>query len=151
MTNDFKSRLKQTNYAKHIQDMIRKNHLSSHVIFLGNLNEEQMAHRFQKSHVYISPSTIENESNSLSEAKLIGCPTISSYVGGVTSRIAHQIDGFLYPLHEPYRMAHYIDQLFCSDDLAVAISNQARENARMLFDSKHNLHRMIDIYHSVLG
>ncbi|MDO9630124.1 MAG: glycosyltransferase, partial [Acholeplasmataceae bacterium] len=145
-----KSQLKQPYYAKYLKKIIKKNNMQDHVIFLGNLSEEEMVKRFLKTHVFISPSIIENESNSLSEAKILGCPSVASYVGGVTNRILHGVDGFLYPLQETYMMEYYIDQIFSHDDLAIQISTQARINAHQLHDREKNLNQMISIYKSIL-
>lgn len=147
----FKDRLKQTYYAKYIKRMIMHKNLDKHIVFLGNLNEHQVANRLLKSHVFVSPSTIENESNSLSEAKLIGCPSIVSYVGGVTNRIDHGIDGFLYPLNEPYMMDFYISKIFEDDFLATKISSQSILNAQQLLNKEKNLNQIITIYQSIFN
>jgi glycosyltransferase involved in cell wall biosynthesis len=145
-----KERLKMTFYAKYILRMIKKNNLEDHIVFLGPLNEEAMAKRIAVSHVFVSPSTIENESNSLSEAKLIGLPSISSYVGGVTQRIQHGKDGFLYPLNETYMLEYYINKIFDHDDLAEEISRNAISSAQLMFDREINLDTMINIYKEIL-
>jgi glycosyltransferase involved in cell wall biosynthesis len=109
-----------------------------------------MCKRFLKTHVFVSPSTIENESNSLSEAKILGTPCVASYVGGVTDRLEHGIDGFFYPANEPYMLAYYICQIFKDDDLALILSQNAREHAIKTHDKIINSERLIQIYKEIL-
>ncbi|MEI6520976.1 MAG: glycosyltransferase, partial [bacterium] len=106
-SNAFFDRLKLSSYAKYIKELIIKLKLQDKIIFTGLLDEQQMCERFLKSHVYVNPSTIENESNSISEAKLLGVPCVASYVGGVIDRIEHGIDGYLYQHDAPYMLAYY--------------------------------------------
>jgi glycosyltransferase involved in cell wall biosynthesis len=145
----FKDEMKQSHYAHYIKKLIRKHQVEDKFVFLGNLNEVDMRHQYQKSHVFLSLSTLENESNSLSEAKMVGCPAIASYVGGVTQRIEHGIDGYLYPLNETYMIDYYIQQIFDHDEIALSLSNRARQAARKLHDREENCQALMDIYHKV--
>lgn len=43
-----------------------------------------MIESYKRAHAYVSASSMENESNSLSEAKMLGMPVISSYAGGTS-------------------------------------------------------------------
>ena len=42
---------------------------------------------------------------------------MASYVGGVTDKIEHGKDGFFYQHDAPYMLAHYVCEIFSSDDL----------------------------------
>jgi hypothetical protein len=66
--------VKQTRYATHLRRLIRTTGLEDRVHFVGVLDEAAMVEQYLSSHVFVSASTVENESNSLSEAKLLGCP-----------------------------------------------------------------------------
>ena len=94
---------------------------------------------------------IENESNSLSEAKIMGVPSVASYVGGVTDRIEHGKDGFFYQHDAPYMLTHYVCEIFACDELAVQLSEKAREHALKTHDRETNTKQLIAIYESIIG
>jgi glycosyltransferase involved in cell wall biosynthesis len=149
-SENIKDKLLVTYYGKYIKKMIMKLNLDNNVIFTGPLDEQKMCERFLKSHVFVSPSTIENESNSLSEAKILGVPSVGSYVGGVIDRINHKDDGFCYQHDAPYMLAHYICEIFGNDELALQFSNNAREHALKIHDRDENTKRLIEIYNEIL-
>ena len=75
------------------------------VRFLGPFDAPAMRDRYLRTHVYVSPSTIENSPNSVGEAMLLGCPVVSSNVGGVSDLLYHGKEGFLYQTSAPYMLA----------------------------------------------
>lgn len=150
-SDNWKENIKQTYYSKYIQELIRKYHLEKVVIFLGNIEANEMKNQFLKSHVFISPSTMENESNSISEAKILGTPVVASYVGGVTSRIEHNVDGFLYQHDSIEMLAYYIMEVFNSDKLATKFSEEGIKTASLIFDRETNVKNIVNVYQKILG
>lgn len=149
-TDTLKEKMKMSSYSKYIKELIKKMELNEKVVFTGLLNEEQMCERFLKSNIFVSPSVIENESNSLSEAKLLGLPSVASYVGGVTDRIDNKSDGFFYPFRDPSMLAYYICEIFQNDKLALKLSKNAKDNALEIHNKEKNLHRLIEIYINII-
>ncbi len=147
--NSLKDRLKMTSYGKYIKDLIEKKQIQDHIIFSGIMNEKEMIQNYLRSHVFLSASSIENESNSLSEAKMLGVPCVASYVGGVTDRIIHGKDGFFYQHDAPYMLAHFVCKIFKRDDLAEKFSENARASAKEINDPVKNINQLIDIYKSI--
>lgn len=144
-------RLKMTSYQKYLTKLIRGYGLEDKITFLGSLGEKEMKERYLKSHVFVSSSTIENESNSLSEAKILGVPVVSSFVSGVSGRICHGVDGFFYPTNAPYMLSYYIKELFKSPKLARSFSVRGQEYIAPIINRKTNLETMMEIYRSVLS
>ena len=144
--NSFKSIVKSTTYSKYLKNLINEKNLSDNVVFTGPLNEEQICEQFLKANVFASLSSIENESNSVSEAKILGVPVVASYVGGVIDRISHGVDGFLFQHDAPYMLAHYIMELFGNNQLAESISRKAKTNADLLHNKKDNTNKILEIY-----
>lgn len=138
-----------TSYQKFIAMLIEKYELENYVTFLGNLSEEKMCECYLAANVFVSPSLIENESNSLSEAKILGVPSVASYVGGVVERINHGVDGFLYQQDAPYMMAHFIDKIFSSDSLAIQFSENARKTAMIMHNIENNISQLSIIYSKI--
>lgn len=142
-------KVKQGSYSYYLGKLIKKHSLLDKVTFLGSLGEVEMCQRFLKSHVFVSASTIENESNSISEATILGVPVVSSFVGGVTNRIEHKVDGLLYQHDAPYMISHYVCEIFQEDSLALQFSENGRKKARITHDKKNNLDRLFGIYREV--
>lgn len=144
-------KLKKSSYSTYIIELINQHSLKDKVTFTGLLDEKQMCNMFLKSNVFVSASTIENESNSLSEAKILGVPSVASYVGGVTDRIVHNEDGFLYQAEATYMLAYYVSKIFEDNDLAKRISRNSRANALKLHDKDDNIKSLIRIYEDIFN
>lgn len=133
-------------YTKYIRKLINKFNLKDNIIFLGYLNEKEMCDRYLKSHIFVSSSSIENSSNSLSEAMLLGVPCIASDVGGTISLFEHNKDGFLYQADAPYLLSYYIDQILKNDSLAKDFSTNSRKHALVTHDREKNNEKLLKIY-----
>ena len=118
-----------SSYEKYVNDIIDKLNLRNNIVFTGPLKANEMKTRYLTSHVFVSPSTIENSPNSVGEAMILGVPTISSDVGGVKDMLAHGEEGFVYPMDEPYMLAYYIDRVFSNDSISLKLSECARNHA----------------------
>ena len=98
-------------YAAYIGRLIRENGLSGKIIFTGPLSAPQMKERMLKSNAFVLPSSIENSPNSLGEAMLLGVPCIASNVGGVADMLTPNLEGYLYPFDEYYKLAYYLMEI----------------------------------------
>lgn len=123
--------------------------LEDNVEFVGMLDECRMCNQYLSSHVFLSPSSIENSPNSVGEAMLLGMPVVSSDVGGVKNMLRHELEGFLYQYDAPYMAAYYIDRIFSNDELATLIGKNAYEHAKQTHDVEQNFHSMIKIYQTI--
>lgn len=99
-------------YATYIADMMEEYKVKDYITFVGKLDGEQMLRQYLDANVFVSPSTIENSSNSVCEAIMLGVPVIASYVGGTGNLVVHGRQGFLYPYDEPAMLAYYINTVF---------------------------------------
>ncbi len=137
-------------YDNYISSLIRRYGLENHVEFLGMLSEQQVREQLLNSHVFLSASVIENSSNSLAEAMMLGTPSVASDVGGTGQMACHRHDSFLYPFDEPVLAAYYIQKLMEEDDLAVRISQAARLHAQQLYDPQTNVRQLREIYSEIV-
>lgn len=148
--NILENGIKRNWYAKYIRKLISRNNLTNHISFLGKLDEDEMIKKYQKAHVFICPSSIENSPNSLGEAQLIGTPTIGSYVGGIPNMIQHHQTGLLYRFEEYEMLAKYICDIFENSTLALHLS----QNAITAAEARHNVHdiskKMFNIYNEII-
>lgn len=142
-------KIKITSYQKYIGDVIKELKLEDKVTFLGELNEEDMCKRFLQSHVFVSPSAIENSPNSVGEAMLLGVPIIASDVGGVKNMLTHGDEGFIYQYDAPYMIAHYVCKIFNDNEIALKFSEKSKEHARVTHNREINSNRILEIYRSI--
>lgn len=145
-----KQKFRLNGYAKYILNFMRKNDLFKNIEFLGLLSEDQVVDRMLKTHVFVLPSAIENSSNSLGEAMLLGMPCVASNSGGTMDIMEHKNEGLLYPYTEPAILAEYIKRYFRDDELSVKFGNNARIKAKEEHDIKSNVKNIIQIYNNVI-
>ena len=145
----FMEKIKQRSYTKYLISLIRKYNLEKYITFTGYLNETEMCKRFLHSHVFISPSSIENSPNSLGEAMILGVPCVSSDVGGVKNMMTHGLEGFTYPADEFYMIPYYVSRIFSDDELAMRLSAAAVSHAEKTHDRQANYSRLMEIYHKI--
>ena len=148
-TSFIKRCLQMSTYEKYLYREIYDNGLQENFCFLGQLSAVQMKEQYLKANVFVSASTIENSSNSIVEAMLLGVPVISSYVGGITDMIVHKKDGILYPCDEPYMLAYYIIEIFQDASMAEQISYNAREKTIKMHDRETIGKKMVSIYENI--
>lgn len=139
-----------TPYRRYLLKLIEKLDLRNHVVFTGFLTEQEMKERFLKTHVFISPSSIENSPNSVGEAMLLGTPVVASCVGGMLSLMEHGKEGLLYPAGEVNMLAHHVCTLFGNPELATALSHAARRRAAKTHDGKANAEVLMKIYEDIV-
>lgn len=150
-TESLMDHLHISSYGTYIRTLIKQYNLHLNITFLGELNEKQMCRRLTKSHVFVSPSSIENSSNSVGEAMLTGVPTISSDVGGIKNLLIHEVDGFIYQYDAPYMLAYYIDKVFMDDDLAQYLAANAKKHAKLTHNREENINQLMNIYWSIFN
>lgn len=148
--DSWKDKLRQSSYGKYICQLIHDNGLQGHVTFTGFLDEQAMCERYYRSHVFVSPSSIENSPNSVGEAMLLGMPVVSSDVGGVKNMMTHGEEGFVYQEDAPYMLAHYVNRIFADDDLAQRLGAAAHVHAAKTHDRTVNGNRLFEIYQDIL-
>jgi len=144
-------RLRRSSYAKYLAKIIGAWGLDDHVGFAGMLSAEQMKQQYLNAHVALTPSSVENSSNSVGEAMLLGVPVVASYVGGTPDLMNHKTEGFLYPFDAPYMMAEYIRRIFSDDALAKKLGENGRVRAQKRHDAARNLSDLNGIYASLAG
>lgn len=149
-TSSFYKKNKIGSYGKFIKRKINAYKLNNNIVFLGLLNDEQMLNRMIHSNVYVQASSIENSSNALGEAMLIGMPCVASYVGGTPDMIKDREEGLLYPFGDYGVLAYYISRVFDNDELALKLGKNAQKHAKIVHDRTINAEKMIEIYKKII-
>ena len=136
-------------YGKLIIDEIHRLKLEKIIEFIGGKTDSEMVEEYLKANVFISPSTIENSSNSICEAMMKGTPVIASFVGGNGSIIQHGISGFMYPLSETELLTYYVSLIFEDKSVAEEISYNEIKRAHIINNKNKVLTDMLDIYKEI--
>ena len=138
-----------SNYGRILTSLIRRNHLRGHVCFTGELDTLAMKERFLKSNLFVCPSSVENSSNSLAEAQILGVPCVASRRGGTPTLIPDEQMGLLYDFDDTKALERAVCQVFESsptwDNTAM------RERARSRHDKTSNSEALVEIYRKVTG
>lgn len=130
-------------YGRYLDALVQEYGLEGHVTFLGMLSELEMVEQYKRANVFVSASTIENESNSISEAVLVGCPVVFSLVGGVVSR-EKMIGGFGYQYDANYMLSYYIKNVFAQQEFVLA--GDAMQN---IVNGVKNMETLCKIYQEI--
>lgn len=128
------SKMKRSTYGDYIYKLLKKYNLLQHVHFLGYLDENQMVEQMLKCNIFVSSSSIENSSNSVCEAMLLGVPIVSSFVGGVTSLFKDEHDGLFYPQNSVNMLVSKIIRILEDPKLAQFLGDNANTTA----STRHN-------------
>jgi glycosyltransferase involved in cell wall biosynthesis len=108
-----------------------------------------MIGHMQESDIFVICSFMENSSNSLSEAQLIGMPCIASRVGGNTSLVEDGYSGLLFSPGNYIELAENIGHLLDNPHIATKLSHNARRIALRRHDPELISARMYQIYEYV--
>lgn len=149
--SNIEKKLRMTGYANYIRKLIYELDLEKHIVWMGILNEKEMVNQLLKTHVFVLPSVIENSSNSLCEAMLLGMPCVATNTGGTMDILEHKKQGYLYPYTEPAMCAEYISTLFDNDDKAIELGLEARKIALERHNSEKNLKNILKIYKEMVN
>ena len=140
------SPLRRSSYQRYLADLTRKYELEDKIEFLGSLEGEGMKKAYLEANVFAMPSTIENSPNALGEAMILGLPCVAADVGGVTTLMTHNTEGYVYQSTAPYMLAHYIKTVFAMGETAAAMGQAARAHALKTHDPDTNLRDLLEIY-----
>ncbi|OHT44642.1 glycosyltransferase family 4 protein [Flavobacterium tructae] len=147
----FNDKIKLSGYGKYVRKLLKKHNLDQDVVFLGSLSEEQMVIEYQRAHLFICPSSIENSPNSLGEAQLLGTPVIASYVGGIIDMVEDGKTGLLYRFEEVEMLAQNIRRIFENDEFAILLSKNAQIASSLRHDRIINVNNTLAIYNQIVN
>lgn len=147
--------LKISGYGRYLERQIKRLGLSAHVTFLGSLTGEQMRQQYLDCNVYVCASSLENSSNSVGEAMILGAPVVAAKVGGIASLIAEE-EGWLYPgfcgegdgqgQRISRELAGRVSEVFDLEDRVAKRVKKAAVHARRMYDGTENLRQLVELY-----
>ena len=120
------------------------------IVTVGRKNSRQILDLLMDATAYVHLSYIENSSNAVCEAQIVGIPVIATHVGGTASLIEHEENGILVPVNEPALVAFYISKLYKDGAFAEKIGKNGHDIAKLRHNSLQIAQRLVDIYTDVL-
>lgn len=143
---DFINGRTKSPYGKYLDKLMRKLEVKDHINFIGSQTETNVCNHLLQAHVFVSTSSIENSSNSIAEAMLIGTPVVASDVGGTSSLLKHKKEGYLFRSNSPDMLAHYVCKVFNDDMIADSISFNEQNKAKIMYAQQANALKLMKIY-----
>jgi glycosyltransferase involved in cell wall biosynthesis len=133
-----------------VKKKIREKYPLNGLIFLGSKNESSIVDELLKADIFILASHIENSSNSLCEAMILGLPCIATNAGGTGSLLKDKEEGILIQDGDPWSMAGAILELLNKPILAEDYGRNARIRALKRHDKETIINGLISIYSKVI-
>jgi glycosyltransferase involved in cell wall biosynthesis len=114
-------------YAKHIQEYVAANNLSSFVFLHGPLDKEALIEKLSQAHILVVPSSYEGYGIVYLEGMCFGLPAIGTTSGAVSEIINDGIDGFLIEPGDSDLLASRLNVMTEKRDVLIRMSLAARE------------------------
>lgn len=130
---------------KFFESILGLNHEDLNIKLLGFINSEQIIDELVDADAYVHTAIIDNSPNSLCEAQLIGCPVVSTNVGGIPQLVENGKTGILYPYNEPHTLAFTLMNIFGDKELLEKLSS----NELKVSHERHDEFKVIQILHSI--
>jgi len=118
---------------------------------LGNQTENQLTDLLASSDVFCQASHIENSSNSLCEAMMIGMPCIATYSGGTSSILSGGKEGLLVQDGDPFSLSGAIIELYKDFEKAKFFGDEARKAALSRHDKPRVISDLFNVYETILN
>lgn len=138
-------------YQGYLKKLIKKYKLQNNVVYTGNLTAEQMKQHYLDCNVFVSSSTIENSSNSIGEAMMLGVPIIASNAGGTTSILQDKKDGFIYEIQDTKTLQNYICKVFDMQQDIDTYCENAILHAKKTHNKTQNTNDLMNVYKEIIG
>jgi glycosyltransferase involved in cell wall biosynthesis len=120
------------------------------LIYLGSLGERDLLNSLLSANLYVMPSHVENSSNALCEAMMLGMPCIATYAGGTSSILKNGEEGVLIQDGDPWSLSGAIIELIQDVEMSMTYGANARktalkrhDRARIALDIKNIYFEMI--------
>jgi glycosyltransferase involved in cell wall biosynthesis len=130
--------------------LARRRGVEGLLTWLGPLPASELVVELKGADVYVLPSHIENQPNSLLEAMLLGVPCVAASVGGVAELVEHGVSGLVYHDSDPFALASAIARVLDDPEFARSLGATALSQAHARYEREAVAHRTRDIYQQIL-
>jgi len=123
---------------------------SINIDFHDQVDVDDLISQLKTCHFFVHPSYIDNSSNSVCEAMLLGMPVLTSSVGGLKSLVKDGETGFFFNPYDKYDLAGLLINLINNYEKAMIAGTAARKVAASRHSSESIMSRMDQIYNFIL-
>ncbi len=138
------------NYVAYLRELISLLGLSDSVVLLGELDAKGVVNELERANAFAISSMIENGSNALSEAMLVGTPCVAPLVGGITTTINDRSNALGFSPGDPVMLAKCLKSILKDEVLAKGLSESARKTALGRHNEEGIIKTMLGIYEDVI-
>lgn len=121
------------------------------LVFMGKIGAELLAESMRESDLYIHTSFIENPSNAICEAMILGLPIIAANVGGTPSILENGVSGILYKAGNSEELVDSVNKLYNNPEYARLLGANAKQIALLRHDPESIYSGLTTIYAEVSG
>jgi colanic acid/amylovoran biosynthesis glycosyltransferase len=125
-------------YHKLLQELIDEKGLSESVELLGAVSEARIRQGLEAAHVFALASLNEGVPVAVMEAMAMEVPVVVTAVGGNAELIDNGVDGSMVEPENPESLANMIEKVIKDSDLAIALSQAARQKTIQKFSHKRS-------------
>ncbi len=123
----------------------------SGVKLIGSKFGKDLVEKLLEANVYMHPSHIENSSNAVQEAMLLGMPVVATNVGGTPSLFVDNMEGFLVQSKDHFAIAGAILELYNSPEKSVEMGQKARERGLVRNNNNKICQDLIKTFKTVIA
>jgi len=116
-------------YYEYLQNLIKKFDLKNYVSITGKISDEELAHIYAESSIFVLPSYQEGFSIARVEALACGLPVVTTETGG--SEVVRGV-GIIVRPGDVYGLARALKELMSNDELRRKLGKLALDKARAL-------------------
>ena len=124
--------------------------VSDSIVWLGSLSADEIIKEMQNSSVFAVPSYVETYSLAAAEAMMVGVPLVTSYAGALSELAVHNESALYFPIGDYMSCAWQIERVIESKELALKLSNNARNVAMKRNNSSEVVNKQLAIYNSII-
>lgn len=135
---------------KLFESILGLKHEDYSIKLLGMIDANNVAKELASAEVYVHTAIIDNSPNSLCEAQIIGCPVVSSFVGGIPSLVMNGKTGLFYPFNEPHTLAFLLMNLHNDEDRLSFLSKNERNVAMERHNKQKIINNLCNIYKQIV-
>jgi glycosyltransferase involved in cell wall biosynthesis len=143
------SRMGRDGYSNYLAGLIKKLGIGDHIFGIVIKSGGDMAEEMQHAHVFALTSLVENNSNAMAEALVVGVPSVVSLGGGIPSLIDDGKSVLGFPPGDEAVLAEQIRRIFLDDNLALQLSRFGKATERARHAPAQLVQRMTEIYKAV--